>query len=57
MRNLIFLILTVSFLSACAQKTKNTEKFAQDIQSKIAQAKANTNLKVATFAGGCFLVY
>lgn len=54
MRNFTFLILTLSFLSACAQKTKNTEKFAQDVQSKIAIAKANENLKVATFAGGCF---
>ncbi len=54
MRNFAFIILTLSFLGACAQKAKNTENITQELTSKIAKAKADTNLKVATFAGGCF---
>jgi peptide-methionine (S)-S-oxide reductase len=49
MKKILIFTLAIFYLSACAQKSKTVSE-TKDLKS----LKANPDIKVATFAGGCF---
>ncbi len=53
MKHFIFLTFTLISLAACAQKTKNSTA-STEVTQVLQNSLMNTNLSVATFAGGCF---
>ena len=51
MKNILIFTLTLTFFNACAQKPKSPEVTES---SSLKALKSNKDIKVATFAGGCF---